>query len=322
VLVLSGGLLLGLATVAIELPPDPDERRSARVVESCESVLGEGECVDARVGTPAKWVATVVWDAHRLTITLRRSDAATGAFVARTQLDFSPQDEDEQRWVASGLMVAALAAAQPRSVAPAPEPAPEPEPAPAPEPAPEPEPEPPAPSRPSTFVASLDLGGLAGVALDRGAPRSGGQGRLALLWGRPSVGVVGGVRGAWRGGEPTVRWLDGSLGFAVRPTGRGFELDLSGEAVVQSAQARASQDGTTSARSSLRSGGRAGVTMSVRLAPAVGLWIGGDVTVLRPELEIRLNGETVGREPPARWAVGSGVRFRLHPSTVGVSPRP
>jgi hypothetical protein len=97
------------------------------------------------------------------------------------------------------------------------------------------------------------------------------------------------------------------------------ELDLSAEAVLQSAQARATQDGTTSAERTLRAGGRAGAIVSVQLSPAVALWVGSDVTVLRPELEVRLNSEIVGQEPPARWAVGSGLRFQLNPGTTDES---
>ncbi len=311
-------MLLASVTVAVAVPPDVAEAASARVVASCESVLGAGECVAAGAGAETIWIAEVVWDGHRLTVTLRRPDVKE--FTARTALDFSPQDGEDERWVASGLMVAALAAAQPRSV---PESPPEvvtasSDPGSSPLLTPEPEPALPLPREAPGARAMLDAGGVMGPGLDAVPLRWGVQCRGGIWWGRRGFGVVGGVRSAWLSGAPALRWVDGSAGVAFRPSGARVTsvlLDLSAAAVVQTLEAHATQDGTTRGARSSRAGARGGATASVRVAPRLGLWIGGDLTLLQPAVEVRLNSEKVGTESPARWAIGSGLRFDLTPGS-------
>lgn len=300
-------ILLVAVQVAVAVPPSAPEAAEARVVASCASVLGADACVAATAAVDPTFVAEVQWEGRRLTVTFRKPDPE-GTLVARTELDFSSQDTDEERWEAAGLMVAALAAAQPRAIVEAPPPPPPPPP----RVAPEVPPPPPAPK--PRLRWALELGAVGGNGLDAGPLRWGGEARLLGIGPRSHLILpLIAASASARSGEPSVLWLEGATGLGWRPTApeSRVAVDLWSAGVVQLVQASATEGAATSRAEAVRGGGRVGFTVSLPMGRSLAFWAGGQATYIRPALEVRERGDTVGLEGPLRVAAGAGLRFEL-----------
>ncbi len=100
-------LLFSLVSIVVVAPDAPDAE--LRVVESCEKALGDGACVPSTASGDGGYHAEVALAGDTLRVVLR---GAVGQELVR-ELSFSPDDREEQRWIAAGLLVAAMIAALP-----------------------------------------------------------------------------------------------------------------------------------------------------------------------------------------------------------------
>jgi hypothetical protein len=297
--------MVAAVAVAVQLPPETSDEAAARVVESCQAALGPDQCALATGDRRAKWRAIVDWQGMRLVVTLEHTQTR-GTPVARREITFSPSDSEEQRWVAAGLMVAAVTAAQ--SEPEGPQQPPE-EPQTREEPAALAEPHP----APATLRGVVDFGGLVGQGLRSSEPKLGILGRGWLMLNAASLGATASLRFASSFGNPELRWYGGSAGVAARVTdwSAPFGLELVAELLLEQAQARATRDGVEQVlTSSWRGGAQLGAVASYSLARWFVPWVAADVSALRPELEVRIADRTVGTEGDVRWAFSLGARFQ------------
>jgi hypothetical protein len=332
-------LVTAPSIVAIEPPPEWGDEARAKVVESCRRALGDGRCVLAPSGEPAPpYLARLHWEGESLGVSL--IVAGGDAPLAESSLHFSEADDEKQRWVAAGLLVAALTVAE----AEAPEtsnvdaPAEKPAPVPAQNAAPAPkaaEPVPPvAPpsdaseespaNAPRHAPVQLDLGAFGGPGLDGGSPRIGATLRGWLAPAESRWALTLGARGA-RGTAAYAEtaavavWTGGSLGLGVcvAVCSAGGSLVASGEAVVERTELQLERAGVVDREAVWRSGARLGLTGAVRLLPALGLWASGDATLLRPEVAVRVDSTPTDQDSSIRWTAGAGLRFYLDPFQGG-----
>jgi hypothetical protein len=293
--------------VAIQLPPEVSDRTAARVIENCQAALGPGQCSLERDGLDAEWHATVRWNGMQLLVALEH-DSARGTEVARRRVVFSPDDSDEQRWVAAGLIVAALTAAQSKS-----------------EEAQEENvllAEPSVRRRPATAVPKpasadllhriIDVGGIVGRGMRSTEPKLGGGVRGWLMLNPARVGATASLSLASSFSNPGVLWYGGGAGVGARVTrwSSSFGLEVRGEFVLEQARVQAARRGVVQAvSSSWRAGGQFGVVASYHLARWAVPWLAIDVSALRPELELRVADERIGAEGDLRWTFSFGGRF-------------
>jgi hypothetical protein len=295
-------LLLALPRVAIQSPETGLEHAMDRALASCRAAIGD-RCVAASDEAEVDYRATIVLRDTVLVVTLRRTGGQT---VGSRELEFSPSDTEDQRWVAAGLIVAALTAEQPE--APAPEPGP-------PAPVGSSGPAETAPRRPALLVPSLDFGGLVGQGLDGGSARIGATSRGSILFRPVHLGPTLSLRTAGAASDPSVAWFGGSIGLAGRvvPFELPWTIELMAELTTERARARARRDDRQdSVASSWRGGGRFGCLAAYRIADWFSPWVAADATLLRPELEIRVEDRPVAHEGPVRWAFSLGGRFYLN----------
>jgi hypothetical protein len=299
--------MFALIAVAVELPPDTSDEAAARVIESCQAALGPNECTLAKDGTDAEWHAAVTWEGMRLRVTLEQSQMR-GTEVARRELEFSPSDSEEQRWVAAGLMVAALTAAQSKPEEPKEDEKPLEQPKARKEPAMVAEP----PPAPVVLHGVVDVGGLVGRGLRASEPKLGILVRGWLTLNASRLGATASLRVASSFGDPELRWYGGSAGIAARVTdwSSPFGLEFVGELLLEQAQARAMREDVEQVMtSSWRGGGQLGVVASYGLARWFVPWVAADLSAVRPELEVRVADRSVGTEGDVRWAFSLGGRF-------------
>lgn len=303
-----------MATVAIELPADTPEVLVDKVVESCNQALGGPRCQAANAAGETTLYARVAWDGNELAISLRRG-AADGDEVDSRHVAFSDTDDPEDRYIAAGLMVAALAAAQ---VTEAPQPPPE-EAAPAPPPEPPPPP-PPAPLPEPVVVPAatplhlgLDLAAEAGQGLEGQAPKWGGSLRLWWLGHTPRLGVTAGASLLGADDDVELRWTSFAVGFAARvtPWDSQFGLDVLCDVLAQHTKASATLGDATDSEALWRFGGRLGALVSIDTGTWVRPYVGVTLTLLDRGLEVRLADEAQGSEPPL--TVGGSLGVRLAP---------
>lgn len=303
------------AVVSLQLPDDTRAENVARAVASCDAVLGDGACRPSAEALDAPWLATVTWQEGRLNVTLREAAHPDDVLVERA-LEFSQGDSADERWSAAGLMVAALMAAQGSTsqAATVPEPEPPPPPAPAPTVAPPP-PEPEhrvaalPPELPRTFVPSFELLALAGPGLDPGPWRFGGAGRFSLVHGQVRIGPSIGLRVTTASDTVDAVWIDGSLGAAARLTPWSWRLGVTvvAEGLVEHVEAGAVMGTERDGSARVRGGARLGLRTGFRLADWLAPMVWADVSVLRPAVDVRVQGETVGKFSPVGATLGLGI---------------
>ncbi len=329
-------LVASPSIVAIEPPPEWGEEARTKVVESCSRALGDGRCVLSPSGeaTPP-YVARLHWEGESLGVSLIIAGGA--APLAESSLHFSEADDDTQRWVAAGLLVAALTVAEaeapePNVDTPAEEPSPKPVQSAAP-PAQTAAPAPPvAPLGDASEEAStrsrapvqFDLGAFGGPGLDGGSPRIGATLRGWLAPAESHLALTLGVRGsrgtaAYADANAVAVWMGGSLGLGVCVSMccEGASLVASSEAVVERTELELQRSGLTDRQTVWRSGARLGLSGAVRLLPALGLWASGDATLLTPEIAVRVDSTPTDQESSIRWTAGAGLRFYVDPFQGG-----
>ena len=278
---------------------------------------------ESTLDSSAPWVALVRWDdADYRTLRIELRQGAEQPPVEARVVAFTPADPPRQRWAAAGLVIAALvsrreAEAVPRPVTPQPQ-AHHPQPPPIEPPPPEPEVVEPPPVVASSHAAPrhpwarIDSGGIAGPGLDSGQARLGGLLRLSVVPSRLPLALYAASRYAVRGGQPTVRWVDGSLGVAVRLGAwrSSVALELEAEGVTERVWLTAddpARNASDVARLS-RLGGRLGADGIFEFAAPAALFVGVDASLLRPKVVISVGGDEVGTEPPIRWSSSTGLR--------------
>jgi len=331
--------------VAIDVPPDTLPEYAAAVAGSCNAALGEGSCtasavapgerppttldpVDANVepseppGTelevtepnaPARWIAVVRWDdVDYRTLRIELQPGFEQPPVETRVVAFTPADPPRQRWASAGLVVAALVSRRETIPRPPPFKPREPEPPIEPPPPESPQPLPPVQRPPRHPWARIDSGGLAGPGLDSGPARLGGLLRVSVVPGNVPLALQAGGRIAARGGQPTVRWVDGSLGMTVR-IGR-WRAPLAAELRAEGVMERVwfTADDPTRNLSEVakrwRFGGRFATDAIVELSGPAAFFVGVEASILRPEVIISVGGDDIGSEPPVRWAGSTGLR--------------
>lgn len=326
--------------VVIEPPASFGADVGERIVESCNRALGEGRCELGVEPTPeplpepapdgtlqptpapsvpaspgaskAPFRARLRWDGSTLQVEL--SANGTPSPIAESTVRFSASDDEKQRWVAAGLLVASLVAAQAPESAPPAAPAPEPEP-------PPPAPPPPAPPSVTDEVRDekparlrVDLGALIAPGLDEGPLRKGLALRAAFLPPRLTFGPTVSLRAAHAPADALGAELDSatlSLGLvgALTPVEAPLSLEVSAEGTAERALVRVSRAGATEEKDAWRFGARLGLTAAAKISDVAGIWVGADVTGQRPELVVRIDSKAAGTETWLRWAALAGLRL-------------
>lgn len=308
--------LFGTIAVAIELPPEANAEAAARVIESCQAVLGRNQCTLAENQAETRWHAEVRWEGVRLLVTVRRHPDL-GAEETHREVVFSSSDSEAERWFAAGLMIASLAAAQsesatrtdpnetPGSTSPGP-------PSGSALPA---DGRTPVPAPAARVRGLIDVGGLVGSGLTASDPKLGALVRGWLLPSRVPVGATLSAQFASSvSGSVTARWYGGAAGIAwsTRVPASSFDLSLRGEFLFEQTRALAVRDAAREhVSSSWRGGGQFGLSLSYRVGRWFAPWVAADLSFLRPDVQVQLAGEPAGSDGGPRWAFSLGGRFRL-----------
>lgn len=301
-----------MSTVMIELPPDTPEALIEQVVDSCNQALGGPRCSAADAsGEATTLYALVSWDGVELAISLRRG-AASGVEVDSRHVAFADSDDPEARYIAAGLMVAALAAAQPSEAA-----APEPPPEPAPAPTPRRRPVSPPTSAPELLRAKnplhlgLDLGAEAGQGLRGQGPKWGGGMRLWWLGHAPRLGVSASASLLAAEDGVSLRWTTLAAGFVARvtPWDSQLGLDLLGDVTAQYTKASATLGTETDSEALWRFGGRLGALVSIETGTWLQPYGALSLTLLDRGFTVTLAEDAQGSEPLATLGGSLGVRL-------------
>ena len=304
--------MFGAVAVVIDVVPDPAEPLAGAVVESCALALGAGRCRLAEQATgSARWHAIVRWKGEMLEVARveLRLDASDGAVVQSRELVLSGDDEPKDRWASVGVLIAALVASQQRTVA-SPEAVVESPPLERPDRAQER----PQSSRVQPVEWRLDVGALAARSLDRGTPQVGGSARASVELGRlPLFFMASAAYSARPSMEPQVSWFSGALGFGVRlgPRTARWTAELRTDAVLEEWTIAAADSGDTERDRVTRFGPRIGLDLVYALEPHFRLLLGAQAGLLRPEVTVEVDGETVDQVHPFSGALFAGVRFTL-----------
>ncbi len=272
--------------------PDPTER----VLSSCQTVLGPSGCVTARSGS-TDLQARVSFDTASVVVLVEREADEP----IERRLDFVPGDGPEQRYVAAGLLVAALAASLPAK-------------------------EPRAPIAgvhlglssfevvvPALGSWSLDLGFRAVPVWQLRDWAVGGEARTTFFPGDGHWGVTSGARILVSESAPGEGlWLDGGLGatFRLLPTASAVDWWLTAEGVVATTQVTVVDGQAQTSQTGTRGGGRVGTRLAWgkdRFRP----WLGADLALLGPPVLVRVAGEDVAQTPELELGLCLGLRFQL-----------
>lgn len=283
----------------------------ADAAESCSGVLGKGRCraIDGQAapGGPRFRVVVVFDDETQQTARIELHEAPGDAPRASRSVGFAPDDTLVERYRAIGL----IAAAQVLSIEPdlARKPA-----------------EPRQPSRPAPGEAQraapsgperrnpwgLDLAGVAGSGLDRGAPRFGALARPFWAPFGP-VAFELGLRFAARPDDPFVSWSSISLGASLRLSPRAFPLGIRLRAGARGSLLVASTDaaGESDSSSAFQLGPELGAELSWPEGATAAAFAGGELELPRPRLRVEVRGREAGQVPSVVAGGLLGVRLRL-----------
>jgi hypothetical protein len=337
--------------IAVEItPPDAPREQVAVLLAACGRASADTECVPAADVSDAgsRAVAIVTWSGERrvvIEVGLRKDGRPE--WRSRT-LDFERVDDPLERWRTIGFVVGTLsrpeaelpptpkaegsestltpkpaaeppkatppargrrANARPRANTPR-RPTPERTASGAVDVADEPEPERPRSPR-SPATATLDLGGVAGPALE--GMRGGGLARGRLRW-IDVLGVVFAVRYLDRpigDGSFGGRWITGSAGVGVQ-LGSG-ELAIGGnvDGRAEYFEGRAALGAARAALARWLPGVGVGLNGAWMPTSALGLFLGGDAAFMFGTTDLHVAGELVATDPALRFDVEGGVRVRL-----------
>jgi hypothetical protein len=333
------------AEVAVELPPMAGADAWERVLHSCDSVLGDNVCVrrahppdtelpvtdsSARpTSSPApSKLAELWWEADILHLRFSVTRGGSTETLERS-LSFAPTDPAPERWVAAGLMVAALAAGV-RDVAATPDPEADGRTA---------EPKasdaqgtrpltPPIPVRLAQSVPprdepsakqkarpplNFDLGAVLGPGMTTGHWRLGPVLRATWLpFG--DFGLTVDARTAYSEDVVQLQWSSLALGPTWRlGSSARLGLDAHAGAVIEWTQASATRTGEVDTARATRWGGRACLSAWLGLSEHLSLWVGVDASQLSPDLEIHLQGVAVAKQQGPSWSGSGGLRLQLDP---------
>jgi len=292
--------------VVIELP-DEHGAEANGVIDSCQMVLGDGHCrFPNQGGAAARWYAVLRWqDAERLRLRMElHRSGRDGPLLSTREMTFSEADSQEQRYRAAGLLIVSHVVAAGRAQADsnssdAPEKEKDQQPAPTPAPAPA-----------ETTSWGVDVAALAGRALRPTELRWGGwvRGWFAVhSWHLRPVLSVG---WATASGAADVTWLEGSLGTALVaelpawPV--SFELRLEG--LAQRVELFASGETGTDRQLLTRFGARVGVDGFLNVNDHFALFVGGQISAVRPSYTLEVEGGPEGGERAPVWAAVGGLR--------------
>lgn len=310
------------ALVAFDVPPATAPDLVAAVTASCSAALGDGACVVADGGVQTRYVAVVRWSgAGGVDLRVELCEGGDeGATLDTRVILFAAADRLRQRWASAGLVVAALVvqreAGEPSSPPPRVE-------APGEETPPEPvgllidEPVEvaPAPAPPPTRWISIDLAGAIGPALGDGTVRGGPV--LRVTWAPSPLPLAPhvGLRTVSHPGLPGVTWVAGDLGATVRfgawDAPVSAELRASGSAERVFLIGRDSVSGVRDLVAVWRLGGRLGGEGAWVVQGPLGVLVGAEVALLRPELRIEVAGKSAGTDPPVGMSAWVGLRLLL-----------
>lgn len=317
--VLSGIVLSTLVAVSVTTPRE--EPAQSPVVDSCNTALGEGSCMPQDPAEPAEGApltALLEYSGDSLRVELLDGRRV----VAVRELSFAEADSPKQRYVAGGLLVAAMTASQlakrARSSASATEAA-----------AKEEEREeqqksatdaasssptairPPrvssAPPRPAPWT--LDVGVLGSPALSWSQWRMGGLVRAGYRW--SELGWLLTIQGSHSVAvDPKSGWLSVGAGpvWYGGPWRSNWSIWLGAEGVGETVWVTLRE--TDQQRAAWRVGGRftAGASWP---ASEVAPWIALQATALAPELVVRLDGGQAKDVPVVSVGLALGARFSL-----------
>ena len=293
---------VGLSSVAIDLPADTPAQLVQQVVDSCNEALGAKRCEAAQAGRRnSALLAVVRFGDATVDIRLFRV-APVRTELERRSVAFSEDDARGDRYIAAGLMVAALTAAQPE-----------------PTPVPEPQAGPPAPPRPSpppspaeaSNPTGLDAGFEIGQGLDSHHPKYGGSLRAWWIAHGPRLGVTGGASYLYAANRAELTWTSASLGIIGRatPWRSLVSVEVSAEGMFQRVVAAAELAGTRESASVGRGGGRFGSKVAFEFGRWVHPWLGWEMSLLRRGLKVTLEDERIGAEGALRFGMALGLRF-------------
>ena len=299
--------------VLVDVPPI-EAAAAASALKTCNAALGDGRCALAGPGLAGDWYAVVRFEPDQkaaLSIELRDGSAG-GTEVASSELVFTERDSLEERWASAGVVVAALVAAQSAERPAEPAHVEPPLAAQAPISA-----RPLAPSAPAAAKwcwPRLDLGLTGGSEAGTRALRFGPFGRFGLaLHGLPLFGFASAAYTVRGEGAPGLAWFSGTLGVGARApfAGQHAALELRGEAVLESLSIQASDGARTEGARRTRYGARLGLDLVGYLTSNLALLAGAELGLLRPGVQIVVNGVTVERLRPAAWGFISAFRYEI-----------
>lgn len=287
----------------------PLERAAAemRVIASCEAALGEGQCTGAAPQAP--WQATVRFSESDVEVVLTQGDDT----VTR-RLPFSRGDNDEQRLVAAGLLVAAMTASAQLSSRREPVPPPS-------KPSQDPPPSPPAPSPPAPSqlrwspYGTLDLGARLSPLITWDNPALGAS-LHGAYWFHERWGATVGVSASQSLlSDPRARAGEASVGVSLNllePEGSVAWI-LRGQSVTE-ALVVDRVPGAEGSAMALRTGGSLALllTGSHRAkASALVPFLGIETTLLGPRVEITRDGEPLTDALFVRAGLSVGISWKI-----------
>jgi len=296
--------VLVLVAIAVE---GGDEATAAHVVSGCQAALGKAGCLAA---------SAVEAEAEALSATVTVEEGAVLVQVqvedgdrAERRLEFEPEDSDEQRAIAAGLLVAALAADLERAAAARAAEEPPVRPPPPPEPAPVAPPPPPRAHEQRGRLWLLDVGAFATAPMGALAVHLGGQAQVGYF---PSsrFAFFFGARGdtALPGGLDASR-LGLSLGVGVELLPRARGLSVLGIVDGRIEELRLGGGLSEPLQASVLRGGGA---VSARLGfPTLGagFYTGLEAAVIGPAVEVYVGTEPAGQVPLLSFSLLLGGRL-------------
>lgn len=163
----------------------------------------------------------------------------------------------------------------------------------------------------SAAVASLDVGGVVGSALE--GVRFGGLARARFAIAEPLNAIVA-VRYQERplgDGSFGGRWVAGAAGVALHFSGGPLELSVSLDGRAEYFQARAVDGARQDVSSRVLPGAGLGIHAGWMPADAIGLFVGVDGSAVFGTTDVFVRDSLAAKDFPLRAAAEGGVRLRL-----------
>lgn len=297
--------VLLLVAIAVE---GADADASARVVSACQAALGSAACLNAAEPSASEepLSAHVRMEDAALEVTVEAGD---GERVVR-ELTFAPEDSAEQRAIAAGLLVAALAADLERAAAARALSAPPVRPPPPPPPV-EIAPPPPAEvDRPRTRLWLLDVGAYTSLPAGALTVHLGGQAQVGYFLGTRTALLLG-ARGDTAilsdGLDASRLGLSLGAGVELLPRARTWSWLVALEGRIEELRLGGGLSEPLSA-SVLRGGGSLGTRLGFPSRGA-GFYVGLEGALLGPPVDVYVGTEPVGQVPMLSFSLLVGGRL-------------